>query len=117
MNARTATAPTITKNSALMTQVTTILVRPQDQARIVGGLVAYARSTDIGRAGLISLSVLHSRDGERILVYEQLDGSDEQSDTAPRDFPERGLALAIDMHRYDVVYTNDRTPGGSHVDR
>lgn len=112
MSTSTVTLPTITKNSALVTQVTTILVRPQDQARIIGGLVAHTRSTDTGRAGLISLSLLHSLDGERILVYEQLDGSEEHSDAASRNFPERGLALAIDVHRYDVVYTNDRSQAG-----
>lgn len=111
--AQTIPTATITKDDAPVTQITTILVRPRDQARLADALVAHTRTVTATWPGLRSASVHRSTDGARLLVYGQWDSlADLHAAEGAAMFPLRGLAIAGDPHVVDVVYTDDTTPAG-----
>jgi heme-degrading monooxygenase HmoA len=104
---------TIAEGTGIVTRINTIVVRPQDQVQLVRAFTDHARSAVVGLSGLVSLSVLHSLDGERLITYGQWESVEAARAAEAVGFPARGIAAAADPHFFEVVYTNDRTPEGA----
>ncbi|GAA4744001.1 hypothetical protein GCM10023328_27140 [Modestobacter marinus] len=120
--ARIAVPSTIIRPGAdPLTAINFLHVEEEDQARLVDVMVTAAQHM-AGTPGNVSLNVLRSLDGSRIVSYGQW--SDEQGlqaaervDPVP-ELVERVRALTVNHPRprlYSVVYADDRSPEGVSV--